>query len=65
MIRRIGWAPYAARLLVNENSIAPDSAAHRAFGEQLSPTTYKTITSTEEREQAYAYLFASPEFQRR
>lgn len=65
VIRRIGWAPYAARLLVNENSIAPDSAAHRAFGEQLSPTTYKTITSTEEREQAYAYLFASPEFQRR
>lgn len=65
VMRRIGWAPYAAKQVFNDKSVAPDSAAHRALGESLSDTTYKTITSTEDRKEAYAFLFASPEFQRR
>lgn len=65
MMRRINWAPYAAKQLLSERSLAPDSAAHTAFGDTLSAATYHTITSTEDREQAYAFLFASPDFQRR
>lgn len=63
VMRRIGWAAYAAKQLLNPRSIAPDSAAHRNFGDTLRPDTYHTITSTEDREQAYALLFASPDFQ--
>lgn len=65
VMRRISWAPYAAKQVFSNASIAPDSAAHRALGDVLSDTTYHTITSTEDRKEAYAFLFASPEFQRR
>lgn len=65
IIRRVGWAPYAARLLTNEKSIAPDSAARRLFGENMYEETVQALASTSDRQEGYAFLFASPDFQRR
>lgn len=61
LMRRISWARHTARSL--PFTLAPDSAAHLALGKSLHEHTYHTIATAGERETAYAFLLASPEFQ--
>lgn len=68
LLRRIQWSQMAARILTQgqpDGLLAPDAASYMAYGKSMHPDVTSAIADAGGRQQAYAMLFASPEFQRR
>jgi uncharacterized protein (DUF1800 family) len=64
VIKRLAWSEQAAQVMVAQG-LDPSQTAIAALGARLTPAAATAIQRAETRQEAFAVLLMSPEFQRR
>ena len=64
VVKRLAWAEQAAAVMAGQG-LDPNDTAKSALGARLTPAAAQAIGRAETRNEAFAVLLMSPEFQRR